>query len=118
MSGFGVRTVLPLAISLVSAMPVPAAQPPPPKATPYAVFHPRRPTPSKAAVDRGLSLEHECLNAVSATRATPRMARPNPADWSKHDAAAVHLDQAEEAAHAGHGQDCQNELSLAEAAWR
>jgi hypothetical protein len=79
----------------------------------YAVSHPSRPMPPKAAVDQGMSLEHECLNAVRATRAAARLPRPAPGDDTKLGTAAMHLDRAETAAHAGHGQLCQDELASA-----
>ena len=95
----------------VGAPPQPAAGGPPHSPpTKYAVMHPSRPTPHKSAIDRGMSLENECLNALRATRtATPRA----PSDTVKRDAAALHLDRAESAARAGRGQLCQDELALA-----
>jgi len=93
-------------------MPAVGASPqsPPPR---YAVTHPSRPMPHKSVIDRGMSLENECLNALRATRAaTPPPAMP-PSDTVNRDAAALHLDRAESAARAGRGQLCQDELALA-----
>ncbi len=79
----------------------------------YAVSHPSRPTPPKAVVDQGLSLEHECLNVLRATRTAARRQQPEPGDGAKRDTAALHLDRAESAARAGHGQLCEDEVALA-----
>jgi hypothetical protein len=75
---------------------------------------PSSPTPPNAAVSTGLSLEHECLNAVRATRHSPTMTRSVDGEGSaKQAVASAHLDRAEEAARAGHGQACQDEVGLA-----
>lgn len=95
--------------TLLWTAPVPAAPPP----SQYAVSHPSRPTPPKAAIDEGMSLEHECLNAVRATRAATPPPGPGSDDAAKRDTAALHLDRAENAARAGRGQLCQDELALA-----
>jgi hypothetical protein len=72
--------------------------------------------PPSDPVSEGLSLEHACLNAVRATRHSPKMMQPDPAsDPDPNRAAAIeHLDAAEQAARAGHGQVCEQELALAE----
>lgn len=75
---------------------------------------PNPPTPPNAAVNTGLSLEHECLNAVRATRNSPKMTQPGDGNDATNQAvASAHLDRAEEAARAGHGQACQDEVSRA-----
>jgi len=79
----------------------------------YAVIHPSRPAPHQSVIDRGMSLEHECLNALRATRAATRPPGAASADEAKRDTAALHLDRAETAARAGRGQLCQDELALA-----
>ncbi|MBV8536341.1 MAG: hypothetical protein JO128_12150 [Alphaproteobacteria bacterium] len=100
-----------VAAALVWAVPAIAAQPPAQPSSKYAVIHPSRPTPHKSVVDRGMSLEQECLNALRATRAAA--SSPGPGDEAKRDTAALHLDRAETAARAGRGQLCQDELALA-----
>ena len=79
----------------------------------YAVSHPSHPTPPRVAIDRGMSLEHECLNVLRATRSATRLPAPAADDPGKRDAATLHLHRAETAARAGRGQLCQDELALA-----
>ncbi len=98
----------------VGASPQPAVGTPPHSPPPkYAVTHPSRPTPHKSVIDRGMSLENECLNALRATRAATPPPTVPPSDTVKRDTAALHLDRAESAARAGRGQLCQDELALA-----
>jgi len=98
-----------IAVALLGAASALAAAP----QSQYAVSRRGRPTPPKAAVDQGMSLEYECLNAVRATRAAARLLRPAPGDGTKPGTAAMHLDRAETAAQAGHGQLCEDELASA-----
>ena len=86
-----VRIVIPLVVAVLGAGSAPAAQ---------------RAIPAKVLIERGLSLEQECLNAVQATRAAARNA-------ATPEMAAIHLDRAETAARAGRGQLCQDELTSA-----
>lgn len=95
-----------LSLSVLMAVAAPACARP--------VGGPSSPTPPNAAVSTGLSLEHECLNAVTATRRSPTMTHAVDGDGSaKQAVASAHLDRAEEAARAGHGQACQDELGVA-----
>lgn len=78
------------------------------------IGNPRPPTPSNAAVSKGLSLEHECLNAVKATRNSPKMRQAAVGDdQAKRATANDHLDRAEAEARAGRGQACEDEISSA-----
>ena len=78
------------------------------------IGNPRLPTPPNAAVSKGLSLEHECLNAVKATRALPKMKHAAAGDDQVKQAdASDHLDRAEVEARAGRGQACEDEVSSA-----
>jgi hypothetical protein len=106
-----------LVAAVLWTMPAAGAPPQsPPAQSPsakYAVMHPSRPTPHKSAVDNGMSLEHECLNALRATRAATPSRPAASSDNGRRDTAALHLDRAESAARAGQGQLCQDELALA-----
>lgn len=89
---------------------VPPQPPPKPHHTPGQRT---LPPPPNDAVSGGLSLEHACLNAVGAMRHSPKMMQPDPGFDTTRAASLEHLEQAEEAARAGHGQICENELGLA-----
>lgn len=65
------------------------------------------------AVAKGLSLEQECLNAVGATWHSSQMKQPDPPGDARRATAIEHLDAAEQAARAGHGQVCEDELEAA-----
>ena len=107
MSGLWIR-ILVAVLATAGAVPAGAQAPPQPPPKPHHTRPARTlPTPPNALVDQGLSLEHECLNAVGATRRTEF------GDEARRAAAAEHLDQAEEEAHAGRGQACQDELGAA-----
>lgn len=70
------------------------------------------PSPPNDAISDGLSLEHECLNAVGATRRSPAMTGPGDHEAARA-GAREHLDHAEDEARAGRGQACQDEVGSA-----
>ncbi len=103
-----------VALAMILASAAGAQAPPQPPPAPHHSPGKRTlPTPPNAAVNKGLSLENECLNAIQATRNMPKMKEMDhrvPAGI----AADEHLNNAEQEAHAGRGQACEDEVTSAE----